>query len=146
MRVFTCKMCGRCCEGRGGIVLSPKDLVRIAGHLGLCHADFRARYAEPRGGKLTIRSGDDGYCVFFKAGEGCTVHSGRPDVCRAWPFFRGNLVDEISLRMAAADCPGIRLEAGFAEFCRQGFEYLSGHGLVADEDDPLAANTLKLKK
>lgn len=146
MRVFTCRMCGRCCEGRGGIVLSSKDLARIAGHLALSPVDFCDRYAEPRGGKLTIRSGDDGCCVFFKAGEGCTVHTGRPDVCRAWPFFRGNLVDEISLRMAAADCPGINTEAGFAEFCRQGLEYLAWHGLVADEDDPRAANTLKLKK
>ena len=27
--VFDCQMCGQCCEGEGGIVLSPKDLKRL---------------------------------------------------------------------------------------------------------------------
>ena len=28
--VFDCQMCGQCCEGEGGIVLSPKDLKRLS--------------------------------------------------------------------------------------------------------------------
>ena len=27
-------MCGHCCEGRGGIVVSPTDLARLASHMG----------------------------------------------------------------------------------------------------------------
>lgn len=145
MQVFECKMCGRCCEGRGGIVLSAKDLARIAEHTGLSQAEFSARYAEPRGGKLVIRTGADGFCIFFKAGAGCTAHPGRPDICRAWPFFKGNLVDEVSLEMAASDCPGINIQAGFAEFRRQGLEYLEDNELMADADDKSAANALKVK-
>ena len=26
--VFSCQMCGQCCRGQGGIVVSPKDLAR----------------------------------------------------------------------------------------------------------------------
>ena len=33
--VFNCRMCGHCCEGRGGIVVSPTDLARLAAHMGL---------------------------------------------------------------------------------------------------------------
>lgn len=146
MPVFTCTMCGRCCEGRGGIVLSVKDLTRLSGHLEISPAEFSDYYGEPRGGKLVIRSGADGYCVFYRAGEGCSVHAGRPDICRAWPFFKGNLLDGVSLQMAASDCPGINLEVGAEEFARQGLEYLREHGLVADDDDESAANALKISK
>ena len=33
--VFNCRMCGHCCEGRGGIVVSPTDMVRLAAHMQL---------------------------------------------------------------------------------------------------------------
>lgn len=145
MSVFECRMCGRCCEGLGGIVLSAKDLDRVAEYMGLSPSGFSVLYAEPRGGKLAIRAGEDGFCVFFKESGGCAVHPGRPDICRAWPFFRGNLVDAVSLEMAATDCPGIRLEQGFEEFRRQGLEYLRKHGLIAAADDSGTANALKIK-
>lgn len=144
MQAFECKMCGHCCEGRGGIVLSAHDLSRIAGHMGLPEAEFCARYAEERGGKLVIRSGADNFCVFFSEGKGCTVHAGRPDICRAWPFFKGNLVDEISLEMASVDCPGINLQVGFEGFRQAGLKYLEENGLVADSGDKSAANALKI--
>ena len=33
--MFNCRMCGHCCEGRGGIVVSPTDMVRLAAHMQL---------------------------------------------------------------------------------------------------------------
>lgn len=144
--VFKCRMCGHCCEGRGGIVLSVKDLARLAAHLGLSTAEFCDLYGEERGGKLVIRTGADGYCVFYRAGQGCGVHRGRPDICRAWPFFKGNLTDKVSLEMASMDCPGINRDAPFEEFARQGLEYLRENGLIADADDAGAANALKIKQ
>lgn len=143
-QAFECKMCGRCCEGRGGIVLSNYDLARIAGHAGLSIAEFADKYAEERNGKLVVRTGDDGFCIFFQAGQGCGIHPGRPDICRAWPFFKGNLTDPVSLEMARDDCPGIN-EVSFEEFRRQGLEYLQENDLIADEDDGGAANALKIR-
>ena len=144
-QAFECKMCGHCCEGRGGIVLSPFDLARIAEHAGMAIAEFTSFYVEERNGKLVVRTGSDGFCVFFRQGEGCTVHLGRPDICRAWPFFKGNLTDPFSLQMACEDCPGIT-DVSFEEFRRQGLKYLREHGLLADADDNDAANALKIKK
>lgn len=142
MQAFDCKMCGHCCEGRGGIILAERDLARITAFMGLSAADFTREYAERRNGKLVIRAGTDGYCVFFKAGEGCGVHPGKPDVCRAWPFFRGNLTDSISLDLARDYCPGIG-EVDFEEFRRQGLEYLKENGLLAG-DEAGSPNALKL--
>lgn len=71
------------------------------------------------------------FCLFFEAGKGCAVHPARPDVCRAWPFFRGNLVDGVSFDMAKEDCPGIRREASHEDFAREGFRYLNDYKLRA---------------
>lgn len=125
---FTCRRCGHCCHGEGGIVLSPADIDRLAGHLALAAAELLARYAQYVSGKYRLIAGADGYCVFYD--EGCGVHPGRPDVCRAWPYFRGNLIDADSHAMAAEDCPGINRDVPHAEFARQGREYLAQHGLA----------------
>ncbi len=142
MPVFDCKMCGHCCEGKGGIILAPRDLTRIAAFMGCSEDEFARDYAEKRNGKLVIRTGPDGYCVFFRQGVGCGVHAGKPDVCRAWPFFRGNLVDEVSLDLARDYCPGIG-RVGFAEFREEGLAYLRGQGLYA-EDTESSPNALKV--
>lgn len=141
MQAFECQMCGHCCEGTGGIVLAAKDRARLAAHLGLTEAEMLARHAEAVGGKVRLRTGDDGYCVFYDGDAGCTVHPGRPDVCRAWPFFRGNLVDRVSWEMAQSDCPGIRAEAGHEEFRCQGVAYV--RSLQVDETDDGAPGALK---
>lgn len=142
--VFDCRMCGHCCEGVGGIVVSPTDLTRLAAHMGLAPEAVIEGYCYYAGGKLKIRSGADGYCVFFQQGKGCGVHEGKPAICRAWPFFRGNIEDPASLAMAKKFCPGISLEASHAAFERQGRQYLREHGLLAS-DCNCEANALILK-
>ncbi len=131
--VFDCRMCGHCCLGEGGIVVSPKDLVRIAEHLSLTPEEFAARHGMWKDGKLFIRVGDDGYCTFFVQGSGCGVHVAKPDICRAWPFFRGNVVDADSLELAKEFCPGIRHDVAHAEFARQGRAYLTENNLLASD-------------
>lgn len=122
--LFTCRRCGHCCHGRGGIVLGPRDLPRLAAHLGLTPGECLARHTETMGGKPMLLCGDDGYCLFYREGKGCAVHEARPDVCRAWPYFRGNLVDPVSFDMAKADCPGIARDADHAAFAWEGFGYV----------------------
>jgi len=127
---FDCKRCGHCCQGEGGIVLTLRDRERLAAHLALSVADMLAQFAEKAGPKQRLRSGPDGFCVFFRQGEGCGIHPGRPDICRAWPFFRGNLVDASSWEMIQTDCPGVDKAAGHRAFVNQGLKYLYEHGLV----------------
>ena len=140
---FDCMGCGHCCQGRGGIVVAPRDLQRISDHLGLTPLDFEKAYGERKGQKLVIRMGDDGYCVFYRSGIGCGVHVAKPDVCRAWPFFRGNLLDPVSLDLAKEYCPGISREVGFAEFVRQGLSYLRQED-IGSNGGPKEANALNL--
>ena len=142
--VFQCRMCGHCCEGRGGIVVSPADLTRLAAFLHLAPEEVIKRYGEHSGGKLKIRTGDDGRCIFFRDGQGCGVHEGKPAICRAWPFFRGNIEDPASLALAKDFCPGIAPEVRHAEFARQGLAYLREEGLLA-HDPSCEANALILK-
>jgi uncharacterized protein len=142
--VFNCRMCGHCCEGRGGIVVSPSDMTRLAAHMQLPPEQVAEQYCERIGGKLKIRCGDDGYCVFFHQGSGCGVHEGKPSICRAWPFFRGNIEDAASLAMAKEFCPGIEPDAKHAQFALEGREYLQENGLLAS-DSSCEANALILK-
>lgn len=134
--VFTCRRCGHCCQGEGGIILTAKDIARLAGHLALAEAEFLARHAEERHGRQRVAMDASGYCVFYDAAiAGCGVHPARPDICRAWPFFRGNLLDEDSWRMSQDYCPGIELEAGHRAFARQGRDYVAATGLASTSPD-----------
>ncbi len=125
---FDCRMCGECCRGSGGIVLKLKDQERLAAHFKLDRETFLAKYGEKRGAKHYLKTKADGFCIFF--GNNCEVHQVKPDVCRAWPFFHGNMVDEVSWAMASEACPGIRIDAGHEAFVREGREYLEKHGLL----------------
>lgn len=129
--VFDCRKCGSCCMGEGGIVLGPKDLARLCEHFGMDEKPFLSQYAELHNGKHKIRTGPDGNCIFFRTGKGCCVHEFKPDVCRAWPFFRGNMVDAASLDMAREFCPGIGKKVTHQDFVAEGTAYLREHGLVA---------------
>ena len=128
---FACQRCGKCCEGRGGIVVGPRDLPRLCAFFGLSAETVLDRYTERMGGKPMLKCGEDGFCLFFQKGRGCSIHPARPAICRAWPFFRGNLVDPVSFVMARDDCPGISRSASHREFAREGFSYLKEYKLEA---------------
>lgn len=142
--VFECKKCGQCCSGRGGILLAEHDLARLAVFLRTDAGNVIRKYAESAGDKLRVRQGGDGFCIFFRSGQGCMVHAAKPDVCRAWPFFRGNLVDRESFIMAKEWCPGIRNDAEFDDFARRGLEFLVREKLAAP-DIAGAPNALKVQ-
>ena len=129
--VFTCTMCGQCCEGQGGIVVSPSDLIRLCDFLQIDHSCFNEQYAYVHNNKLKIKSGADNFCIFFKKNIGCTIHIARPDICRAWPFFRGNMVDSESFYLAKDYCPGIDPESSHSDFVAEGLIYLKEHSLGA---------------
>lgn len=134
--VFACQRCGHCCQGSGGIILTAKDLRRIAAHVRLSPQEFLAAHAERKSGRDRLRVGPDGFCVFYDHElKGCGVHPARPDVCRAWPFFAGNLLDPDSFAMAAEDCKGIRKASGHAAFRAKGLAYVRGHGLGPEPED-----------
>lgn len=137
---FQCRMCGHCCLGEGGIVVSEKDRQRLAEHLNLSRFDLEENYACRKGDTYYLATQKDGYCIFFHPEKGCGVHPAKPDICRAWPFFLGNLKDEMSWKMAQDFCPGINPRVSHSEFIRQGREHLRSQGLIHAEGDDSAAS------
>ena len=142
---FVCRMCGECCRGSGGIVVTVEEARRISEHLGLGLELFYDRYTVWAGEKRLIAGDAERGCVFLSE-NGCAIHAVKPDVCRAWPFFRGNLIDESSWLLSQDSCAGIIAEVDHREFVRQGLDYLATHGLLRDEDrgDVQAPNALKV--
>ncbi len=141
--VFDCRMCGHCCEGAGGIIVSPDDLVRICEYLNVSSEEFSNKYGIVRNEKLTVRTGDDGFCIFFVQDKGCSVHEGKPNICRAWPYFRGNMIDEDSLFLAKDFCPGINPEVAHKDFVQAGEDYLQKNNLIANDAKTQARALIK---
>lgn len=135
---FHCQRCGHCCHGKGGIVLRGKDIERLAAHLQMTAEDFLRDYTESPHGKPRIIVGGDDFCIFYEQDRGCSVHQAKPDVCRAWPFFRGNLIDASSWEMASGYCPGIVLSAGHEAFAAEGLTWLRDNDLLEPEKDAIA--------
>lgn len=124
-------------------MVTPADIERLCVYLEISLERFEQEYLEQVDGKKRIRSKDE-WCVFFAAG--CAVHPAKPDVCRAWPFFQGNLMDELSWQMAQTACPGINPEAGHAAFVSEGVEYLRRLNMTRVENLPNALNLERLLK
>lgn len=142
-QIFECQKCGQCCEGAGGIVLGPKDRTRLSRWLGLSEEALAEKYCETTRGKLVLTIGADGFCVFFRKGHGCVVHEAKPDICRAWPWFRGNLEDEQSFFMAREFCRGIDRGIPHHAFVEAGKEYLRRNGVMAAGGDCEANSLLR---
>ena len=120
VRAFSCRMCGNCCFGEGGITVDPGECERIAGFLEMTAAAFRSGCCEERNGCISIRTGKDGACLFFEKGRGCGIHPVKPRRCALWPFYPALLKDPQAWREAMNACPGINPECSHEEFVRQG--------------------------
>ncbi len=140
---FDCRMCGHCCEGSGGIIVSPKDLERLCSHFNISATEFQSQYGTITNRPLTVRSADNGNCIFFEKGKGCSVHNSKPDICRAWPYFRGNMVDDQSLYLAKHFCPGIKRDIAHKDFIEEGKNYLKENQLQANDATTQAIALLK---
>lgn len=138
---FECRMCGQCCQGEGGIVLGRLDVQRLCDALSLDRDKFLAKYTVRHNNKTLLKS-QNGSCIFFSQDKGCQVHSHKPDICRAWPFFQGNLRDEQSWLLAQDYCPGLNPDVEHRKFVCQGLEYLQKNDLIHSSHDPEAPAAL----
>ncbi|MBW1666904.1 MAG: YkgJ family cysteine cluster protein [Deltaproteobacteria bacterium] len=119
MKAFDCKMCGDCCYGEGGIVVHPEEIQAISKFLGIIMDSFVQRFCYKKNGKTYIRSGEDGYCVFYDEKRKCLIHPVKPSPCSMWPFYRALLTDKDNWELAKEACPGINPESSFDDFVRQ---------------------------
>ena len=103
---FACRRCGTCCTGEPGyVILRAGEADRIAAHLGLEPAAFRAQHTRRVPGGTSLREEDDGRCAFFAAG--CRIYPVRPRQCRTYPFWPRIVASPTAWRQEAAFCPGM---------------------------------------
>ncbi len=144
---FDCNRCGICCEGKNGIVVDDSiDLPRLLEHFNISIDELDGQYTTIHNNKRVIRTGTSNYCLFFEHGKGCTIHPARPAICRAWAYFRGNILDDVSFEMAKTDCKGIIPKSTHVSFQKEGIKYLNSNGLIRGLNDKTAANALKYSK
>lgn len=119
MKAFECKKCGTCCYGKGGILLTGRDIEDIAAFLGVSPETFENSHCETRNRKTYIRSGPDGFCVYFDRKKLCLIHPVKPRPCRLWPFYPALLKDQANWRAAMDACPGINPDASHEDFVKE---------------------------
>lgn len=131
-QVFNCRQCGWCCQGEGGIVLSPERIDLLAGYLGLSQDRFLAGYCRSKNGRWQVATGTDGYCLFYdQTIPGCGVHPVKPEICSLWPFFPGNVAHPEGFQVAKNNCPGIEPDVDFQTFR----SHARRHGLVPGDGE-----------
>lgn len=91
---FHCTQCGKCCIRRTDIILSPRDIFKMAKELKLSNADFLRKYCSMHIGPtsripvITLRPvGKDDRCPLLRNNK-CSVHRVKPSVCGMFPLGR----------------------------------------------------------
>ncbi len=116
-QVFACRQCGECCQGVGGILVTPGEARAMAAYLGLEVGEFAARYLvdSPLGPQVAV---SDGACVFLEERR-CRVHPVKPRICREWPFLPALLAHADEFEAAKGACPGLAPEGRHQDFVRE---------------------------
>lgn len=112
---FSCTQCGNCCTGPPGYVwFNNSESQAMALYLKLEEPTFRGRYAHTIAGKWTLNETKTvhGYdCIFLRRDEQgkalCSVYPVRPQQCRTWPFWEGNLSSPAAWKRSSQRCPGM---------------------------------------
>lgn len=47
-QVFDCKMCGQCCTGEGGIIVTYREIERICKYLSIEISDFLIKFTQKK--------------------------------------------------------------------------------------------------
>ena len=103
---FECRQCGDCCVGDPGtIYVSGIEIDTLAAHLKLSVERFTSDYLYPFKDSYSIREDEAGRCLFFD--QGCRIYTLRPQQCRTFPFWFGNLRSKARWRRIRRQCPGI---------------------------------------
>jgi Fe-S-cluster containining protein len=104
---FQCQPgCTKCCEVKGYVYLTEKDLKRAARHLRMSPAQFESRYVYRTRRLLRLRKPRGRQCHFL-VGGGCSIHPDKPVQCRLFPFWPELVESRRDWQETARMCPGI---------------------------------------
>ena len=105
--IVDCTKCANCCR-RLRIVVTDKDIPRIAQHLGMSQDEFIAAYLErdDEEGGYRIKTVP---CPFLGDDNRCKIYDVRPEKCQGYPFT--NKPDFLSMSITHANnavvCPAV---------------------------------------
>jgi len=115
--VFSCRQCGTCCQGHGGIFIHPEQAGTVAEFLGLPVEEFVREYTFPKHGLLAFKVDAEEYCVMHDyQTHGCLIHPVKPVMCRDWPFFPAPLKYPEEFEVIKRSCPGLHRRATWESF------------------------------
>ncbi|MCM8538638.1 MAG: YkgJ family cysteine cluster protein [Lentisphaeraceae bacterium] len=91
---WLCQRCGNCCRWPGDVLVSGKEIDKIAEFLEMDSEDFLEIYVEltANGKGLTLVSNADGSCIFLDGKNACRINPVKPVQCGGFPntwFFEG---------------------------------------------------------
>lgn len=102
-----CTVCANCCR-KATVKLQPRDVARLARHLGLREEAFVRDYTELSSEEGLILKRTGAGCVFLE-GTACSVYDARPRTCEHFPHLtssEGSLVSRMwQLVDRACYCP-----------------------------------------
>ena len=83
---WLCQRCGNCCRWPGFVIVTGKEIDRMADYLKMDPEDFLEKYVEvtPDGDQLTLIMKEDDSCIFLE-GINCQVNPAKPDQCSGFP-------------------------------------------------------------
>ena len=122
MKAFECQRCGECCYGKGGIFVEHDEIEGIGRFLGITSKEFLSRFCQEKHGRFWVKTGSDGFCIFFNKEKSCLIHPVKPKKCDLWPFYPAIVRDKENWEMARDACPGINRECSFEAFVRESKE------------------------
>jgi len=110
---FECTQCSRCCSGpgEGYIWVTRPEIKFIADFLKMPAEQLRRKYLKREGLRTTIiEQPITKDCIFLRKsdyGKKCMIYPVRPNQCRTWPFWPGNLTTQACWNKETGKCAGI---------------------------------------
>lgn len=105
---LTCSRRGTCCHGNQ-VLINPWELATLANTKGITISDFARLYTEFEGTRLLFNgnSSENGKkaCSQYIDNFGCSLHTGRPLVCRLYPVGRRMQNNEIQYIFEGKEFP-----------------------------------------
>lgn len=104
---FECTRCGKCCTGAPGFVwVNDEELQAIAELRGETREEVIGLYTRYINGRRSLREKLNHDCMFYDAGQGCTIYAARPRQCRTWPFWESTAGTPDAWQETQQVCPG----------------------------------------
>jgi Fe-S-cluster containining protein len=86
--------------------VNDEELAAIAAYRRETVEQVREWYTRSVTRGVSLCEKDNGDCVFYDRGTGCTIYPVRPRQCRTWPFWQSTVGSPEAWQRTCQVCPG----------------------------------------